>query len=394
MPAPALQARARPGGAVIIGSNFMALGVARSLGRRGIPVWVLHDEYVVATASRYVRRSLPWADANEIGYLLDLATQHRLRGWVLFPVTDKAAGLLSRHRTALADCYRLTSPGWEVMQYAYDKRLTYKLAAEVGVDYPTTYYPNRRDDLLTLDCAFPIILKPAVKEGHNAFTDAKAWRVDDRAQLLAGYEEACRLVDPCTVMVQELIPGRGEAQFSFAALCREGCPVGSLLARRVRQFPVDFGRTSTYVETIDHPEVEQAARRLLAALNFTGLVEIEFKYDSRTRRYKLLDINARVWGWHTLGRRAGVDFPYLQWRMAHGQPVENVRARAGVRWVHMTTDILAAGAEIRRGQLLAGKFIRSLRPPIEHALFAADDPLPALMEVPLMAHSRWLRHTG
>jgi len=369
----------------------MALGIARSLGRRGIPVWVLHDEHVVATASCYVRRSLPWPDAHEIEFLLDLTAQHRLQDWMLFPVTDKAAALISRHQMALAECYTLTSPGWEVMQYAYDKRLTYRLAAEVGLDYPITYYPRNRDDLPALDCAFPTILKPAIKEGHNAFTDAKAWRVENRAQLVARYEEASRLVDPGIIMVQELIPGGGEAQYSFAALCRDGCPLGSLVARRVRQFPVDFGRTSTYVETIDHAEVEHAGRRLLAALGYTGLVEVEFKYDHRVGQYKLLDINARVWGWHTLGRRAGVDFPYLQWRLAHGQSVKTVRARAGVRWVHMTTDIVAAGQEIRHGRLSPGNFIRSLRHPLEHAIFAADDPLPALVEMPLMARDIWTR---
>src|ERR671926_422824 len=115
----------------------------------------------------------------------------------------------------------------------------------------------------------------------NAFTVAKAWPVTDRASLLARYDEARRLIDPALIMVQELIPGGGAEQLSFAALCVRGEPVATLVARRMRQWPMDFGRASTFVETIDAPDVERAARTVIEALHFDGLVEIEFKRDAR-----------------------------------------------------------------------------------------------------------------
>ena len=59
-------------------------------------------------------------------------------------------------------------------------------------------------------------------------------------------------------MVQEFIPGGGGCQFSFAALCSEGQPLASIVARRTRQFPPDFGRASTFVETVDEPGVIEA----------------------------------------------------------------------------------------------------------------------------------------
>src|SRR5205814_1963305 len=132
-------------GAIVIGGNFMALGIARSLGRQGIPVWVLHDDHLIATASRYTQRSLPWRQAEEsrqIEFLLDIGARCRLQGWTLFPATDTAAGLISRYHPVLAEHYALITPSWDVMKYAYDKRLTHRLAAEAGVDCPTTYYPQ------------------------------------------------------------------------------------------------------------------------------------------------------------------------------------------------------------------------------------------------------------
>ena len=123
-----------------------------------------------------------------------------------------------------------------------------------------------------------------------------------------------------------------------------GHPLAWAVARRVRQYPVDFGRGSTFVESVDDPSVEEPARRLLAYMRYTGLVELEFKRDPRHGRPKLLDINPRIWGWHTLAGRAGVDFPYLSWRLARGEHLPATRARPGVRWVRRA-DIRAALAE-------------------------------------------------
>jgi predicted ATP-grasp superfamily ATP-dependent carboligase len=132
--------------------------------------------------------------------------------------------------------------------------------------------------------------------------------------------------------------------------------------------------------------VETQARRLLAGMRYTGLVEVEFKRDARDGRTKLLDVNPRVWGWHTLGRRAGVDFPYLAWRLARGEAVEPGRARAGVRWVRLSTDLPTALKEIGRGRLSPLGYLRSLHGPRERAIFARDDPLPGLLEGPLLAY--------
>jgi D-aspartate ligase len=168
---------------------------------------------------------------------------------------------------------------------------------------------------------------------------------------VAGYEEARRLVPPDTVMVQELIPGAGESQFSYAALSDAGRPRAVLIARRTRQHPPDFGRASSFVETVDESALEGPSQQLLRALDLTGIVELEFKRDPRDGQHKLLDINARAWAWQELGRRAGVDFPYLLWKLLHDEPTPPVRARTSVRWMRPTTDVRAAAHELREGRL-------------------------------------------
>jgi D-aspartate ligase len=386
--------RARAG-AIVIGGDYKSLGVVRSLGRRGIPVWVLTDDHLLAATSRFCKRAVPWPDiveADQVAYLLDLARDNALDGWTLFPAGDETAALLARNSNALAERYRLSvlAP-WETLQRAYDKRLTYRLAAEIGVDHPRTHYPRDRDDVAAYGGPFPAILKPAMRPTLDPFTIDKAWPAADLESLMSRYDEACTVSDPAAIMIQEIIPGDGVAQLSYAALCRDGEPVAHLCARRTRQWPLDFGRASTFVETIDAPDVEQVARRVLRALRFDGIVELEFKRDPRSGALKLLDMNPRVWGWHTLARGAGVDFPYLLWRMVHDERVEPVRGRAGVRWVRALTDVPTAIGAIRAGKLSVAGYVASLRPPIELAILALDDPLPALLEVPVSLYLAWTR---
>ena len=149
---------------------------------------------------------------------------------------------------------------------------------------------------------------------------------------------------------------------------------------------MDFGRFSTYVETIDDPGVVQPSVRLLEAARYTGLVEVEFKRDPRDGRFKVLDVNPRVWGWHTLGSRVGVDFSYLLWRMVRGEAVPEVHGGPGARWIRMNTDFPVAILEIMRGRLTLGDYLRSLRRPFESAVFATDDPVPGLLEMPTLIY--------
>jgi predicted ATP-grasp superfamily ATP-dependent carboligase len=123
-------------------------------------------------------------------------------------------------------------------------------------------------------------------------------------------------------------------------------------------------------------------------MEYSGLAEVEFKYDQRSGRYKLLDVNPRVWTWHTLCAAAGVDFPYLQWQSMNGEPPRDLRGRPGVRWVRMSTDVVAALSELAKGRLSVRKYFESLRAPIQLSTFALDDPLPSLLGVPMASASR------
>jgi len=379
---------ARSCGAVILGGAHGSLSIARSLGRRGIPVWFIADEPLITRFSRYVTKTIAWPGAEHpdaAQFLVELGQRHELNGWVLLAGGDPEVRLVAQNHAALATIFRLTTPPWEQVQWAFDKHRTYEHAASLGIDCPQSFYPRGSADVARIDARFPLILKPTVRNSRNAFTIEKAWRVDDRAELIARYEQALAMVGEDAIVVQELIPGRGAAQFSYAALWENGAPVASLVATRARQYPIDFGYTSTLVRSIEHPIVEAAACRFLASIDYSGLGEVEFKYDVRDGRYKLLDVNARSWTWNGLGATAGVDFAHLLWRIKMGESVPAVRGRAGAAWINLSRDVVAAVQEMWAGTLSISDYVKSLRSPLVFAASASDDIVPGIVDLPLVA---------
>jgi predicted ATP-grasp superfamily ATP-dependent carboligase len=159
-----------------------------------------------------------------------------------------------------------------------------------------------------------------------------------------------------------------------------------MTVRRRRQHPSDFGRASTYVETVSLSELAEPSIRFLRAIDYYGLVELEYKRDPRDGCYKLLDVNARTWGYHTLGQSAGVDFPYLLFCDQVGAPIEEAHARPGVRWVRLATDLPNAVRDIRARTLRLSDYLRSLRGVDTEAVFSLHDPLPCCYEIALIPY--------
>src|SRR5437879_13307232 len=84
-------------GALIMGADYRGLGVVRSLGRRGIPVWVIKQgAHLVAPTSRYGARhaSCPRKDeSRQIELLINLAARQNVNGWALLSTGDHSIPL-------------------------------------------------------------------------------------------------------------------------------------------------------------------------------------------------------------------------------------------------------------------------------------------------------------
>ncbi|WP_109484782.1 ATP-grasp domain-containing protein [Occallatibacter savannae] len=398
----AIESRAAAGsqkiGALVVGGDHPGLAIARSLGRRGIPVYIIDDQYCISSFSKYaakvIRVESILDERKTVDAVLEVGRRYNLRDWVLFPTRDENVAAFSRYRDELTPFFRVTTGDWKSVEWAWDKKKTYELAEKLGIPCPMTFNPMSLDEIPALFPRLPLAVKPAVKENFFYATGAKAWRANTPEELQSLYEKAIAQIRPEEILIQEIVPGDGTTQYSYCAFVRNGRPVSVLTARRARQHPREFGRAATYVETIDAPEIEDLSERFLKAIEFHGLVEIEYKRDPRSGEYKLLDVNARPWGFHAIGSAAGVDFPYMIYADQMGLPVEPSRGRAGVGWLRMVSDIPTAISDMFHGSLGISTYVKSLRATRVESVFNAGDPLPSLAELvmlPYLAAKKYLK---
>ena len=380
----------KPIGAVVVGGDYQGLGIVRSLGRRQVPTCIIDDERSIARFSRYATHSVAVASLRDerqtIDTMLEIGHRLNLRDWVLYPTRDETVAAFARYKPMLTEWFNVPTGDWNTIQWVWDKRNTYRLAKELGIPTPQTWYPRDLDELEQIQTDFPLALKPAIKEHFIYATKAKGWRANNRAELRELFQRAAAQVGPGEVMIQDLIPGDGRHQFAYCAFFKEGSAVGSMVVRRNRQHPPEFGRASTFVETIELPLLEQLSERFLRAIDYYGLVELEYKLDPRDGQYKLLDVNGRTWGYHTLGPGAGVDFPYMLFADQIGEHVEPCRARAGVTWIRLVTDLPTSILQILNGQLNWQAYLESLRNFQVEAVFSRADPLPGFAELALLPY--------
>lgn len=377
-------------GAVIVDGHFHSLGAARNLAKHGVPVYILDTGVCVAQFSRHVKRFFKCPPADDeaafVEFLLRIATERNMNDWVLFPSTDEYVRIFAQYRERLSERYIVTTPPWDVVKFLYDKRLTFRLAIQQGVPVPETYNPGSVHELATLNLDFPMVLKPAISTHLKSVTKKKAYRANDMRELVNLYEMMAAIIEPSEILIQELIPGRGANLFSFFGFFRDGAWVAGFSARRPRQHPMEFGRASTLAETVNIPELETLATKLLRGIGYSGLAEVEFMYDPKHTRFELLEVNPRIWGWHTIAIRAGVDLPYLAYAEAVGEEVAIGQFREGVKWVRLLTDIPTVVTEIWHGRLTIREYLESMRGSKEFAVFSLTDPLPFVMELFLIPY--------
>ena len=377
-------------GAVITGGDFQGLGVLRTLAEKDIPIILLDSDHCISRYSRvkkkFIKSPSP-ADAESYrDFLIDLAKRENINGWVIFPNSDEAVYVLSRYKEILENYYKIPTPCWEVIKNVYIKKETYHVAEKNGIPIPKMYNTDSLEQLMASDLQYPLVIKPSIRDHFYNKTKIKAFRINNREELIKTYQRVRDVIDPEEILIQDFIPGGPKNLYSFCPFFKNGKVVIGVAGRRARQHPMDFGHASTYVELVDIPELRSLAEKFLGLIDFYGIGEVEFMQDPRDHQFKLIEVNPRVWGWHTLAVAAGINLPYLLYQDMIGEKIEVSTSCKQVKWVRLTTDIPTVFLEIVKGKMKIRDYIASMRGKKTDAVLSLKDPLPFLAEMALIPY--------
>jgi D-aspartate ligase len=332
--------------AVVMGD----VDLVRALGLAGIRVAFFGPADASARYSRHVRDVLPWIDPwhrqdELVAALLAFARGQR-EAPILYPQTDAALLLASRRRDELGAAFRFMLAGADLVEELVDKGRFEALARRTGLPVPRAarLRPQLREPPAVPDLAFPLIVKPVVRDAAWASTgeQAKAIRVGGPDEWERVWP---RLADGRSeFVVQELVPGPETAIESYHAYVdAAGAIAGEFTGRKIRTFPPCYGY-STAVEIIDLPDVARLGREVFDRVGMRGVAKADFKRDERGRLH-LLEINPRFTLWEHPAAIAGVNLAALVHADLSGQarPAGRRPARR-VAWCMPLWDARAASA--------------------------------------------------
>ena len=158
--------------------------------------------------------------------------------------------------------------------------------ASSGSPTPRTLVPADEADLSHDRSGTGLVIKPAIKEHFFYATRAKAWRADDAADSARrGTAGRPRSSGTGEVIVQELFPAAASSSTPTARSSRTGRAVAEHDGAPAAPAPVRL-RPREHVRRDRRPARARASRRLrfLEAIDYYGLVELEYKRDRRRRR--------------------------------------------------------------------------------------------------------------
>lgn len=297
---------------LVLGDSMRStLAVIRSLGRHGISVHLaVSDVSLSATRSKYVDRVvvLPSEKYHRSAWLESLCKIVQETSYaLLIPTTEGTALPVIEDQKVIEPLVRLAVPSFSVFEETFDKRKTVALAKVCEVPLPKTIIVETEQALeeALRSATFPLVIKPAfskktTKDNQIGLSVSVA-KTKDEARELASVR-----LRQVPILFQEYVAGVGVGQ---EFLCDNGKIILAFQHERVREHLGSGG--STYrMSTPLHPGMLSASKKMLARLNWTGVVMVEYRWNKDTDSFFLIEINGRLWGSLPLPVALSVDFPY------------------------------------------------------------------------------------
>lgn len=376
--------------AMVLGMDINGLGVVRSLTRSGIRVFGgFRSEFEVGRFSRGCH-PIRVPDGSCPGELLESLQRFRQRHGpaVLFPTSDLYVDALIEHRDVLGRSgFVFPVPDAPLAGMLQSKRGQTALATARGLPIPMTRILQSISeiDAMTREVPLPWLVKPLVV-GDNTLPRRSKNLVVPTAQELRDLVSAYPGMLG-HVVVQEIVPG-GDSHICYSMMYfnRQGQPLVWFSARKIRQFPPDYGITSCAISSAER-QMTAIASGFLQDIGYKGLVDIEFIYDGQAKTYKFIELNMRSHWANAHALACGVNLFSVAYNDLLGIVPPNSRRpsrREGVVWTNLLQDAVSCHRKRKKGEITVTRWLRDVARSRSFAVFDVRDILPFFIDLTVL----------
>lgn len=371
---------------VVIAPGYHGHGIARSLGRLGVPMFGVHaDTRSPAARSRYWRKNYAWdlakaSPEESVDWLLRLSRTIGMRP-ILIPTDDDSCVFIADHAVVLREGFLFPNQPAGLTRALSSKKQMYFLCKKYSIPTAETAFPLSRDDVIEYakNATFPLMLKGIDTLALRRKTGVKMVLVEDAKSLLKYYDEM-ETPDAPNLMLQEYFTGGSRTVWMFNGYFNdESRSLFGLTANMIRQYPPYKGVTSLGVCITNHTVAEQT-KEFMKAIGYRGPLDIGHKYDERSGQYKTIDVNPRIGTtFRLLVDSKGMDVARALYLDLTGQAVLTGEAREGRKWVVENFDLISSPIYCHDNKQGIREWVRSYKGIEEASWFARDDLAPFFM---------------
>jgi D-aspartate ligase len=360
-----------------------SLGVIRSLGRLGVPVYGVHEgAWAPAASSRYLAGRFFWQPRPDdpqrtLSGLFDLASQIGRRA-VLYATDDAGAIFLAEHGDVLREAFAFPRPAADLPRRLAGKYSLFQLCRDLGVPTPQAMLAWSPGEAAAFagQAGFPLIAKLTTPWRGTAGPRLRSTTI---VRTPSELQEICACAHETStgLMLQEYIPpAPGQdwffhGYFDTASRCQT-----AFTGVKDRSYPAYAGLTSLG-RAVPNSRLREQVTAMAATIGFRGILDLDLRFDPRDAQYKLLDFNPRLGAQFRLFTTGtGLDVVRAAYLDLTGQPVAAGEMTRDRRFLVENYDPLGAVGYWRRGELGLRSWVASLRRVDEVAWLARDDLRP------------------
>ena len=343
---------------IILGSDENAYGTARLFCEAyNVTPLLLCTQQLVPTrhSHMFLCRIIPDFEREEVfpDALLEVLKQcaQDYEKLLVIPCSDYYTGLLCRHYDHFEGLIANRFISEELLETFDTKDRFYALCERYGMDYPKTAVasPDERESIVEhLPFDFPIVVKP---ENSNALDylrchfegQKKVFFFDTKEQYLEMIRNMNASDYRGKLILQEFIPGGDDAMRvlnSYSDL--DGRVRAMCLGQPVLEYydPKSVGNYAAILSRGDQALYDRM-QEFLEKLGYVGFSNIDMKYDRRTGRYVLFEINPRLGRSSYFCRAAGLNMmKLLTDDIVYGKRADCVYNHTVALWQNVPSGIL------------------------------------------------------
>jgi predicted ATP-grasp superfamily ATP-dependent carboligase len=268
----------------------------------------------------------------------------------------------------------LCMPTQEQLDLFNSKSAVAEMAQSLGIPVPRAWAIRERAQI-----TYPCVVKPICGEKQGLSASERYVIARDEKALGEAYSHFL-VATGGVPLIQEYLGGGGAG---CSVLARDGRVVSSLCHVRVREWPISGG-PSACCRAVHDPTLESFAAEMVKNVNYTGLAMVEFK-QGLDGKYRLLEINPRVWGSYPTTRvaKSGMSLAWFAEAWNAGNPNDRfspppLPPYREVKMHFLPSDMMSGFGYLRAGkpEKFFGAVADLFNPAVKNGLFEWSDARP------------------